>query len=150
MPCCDSKYFGRLHYAEDAVIQTPDGLPGFEEETRFVLVQLPDQHPLVYIQSGTRPELCFLALPILTIDAGYQLELAPEDAAVIGTSQAPAIGQDVLCLALITTHPDGATANLLAPLVVNLHSRIAAQCINAAGGYSHRHPLEAAEKGAAA
>jgi flagellar assembly factor FliW len=150
MPCCQSKYFGTLNYSEDGVITPPHGLLGFEQEKTFVLVQLPDQYPLVYIQSANTPDLCFLALPILTVDPEYRLEVNPEDARLLGTDTKPDIGKQVLCLTLITTHTHGVTANLLAPLVINLATRAACQCINAATGYSHRHEIEASQEGAAA
>jgi flagellar assembly factor FliW len=150
MSCCQSKYFGTLHYAEDAVISPPRGLLGFEQEKMFVLVQLPEQYPLVYVQSAVTPELCFLALPILTIDPEYRLELNSEDAQQLGTETNPEIGQEVLCLALIATHPEGVRANLLAPLVVNLETRAACQCFNAVPGYSHQHEIKTPGQGVAA
>jgi len=58
------------------------------------------------------------------------------------------IGSDVLCLAIITTG-DGQppTANLLAPIVMNLRTNVAVQAIQTETGYSHQQllPTEDAE-----
>jgi flagellar assembly factor FliW len=123
---------------------------GFEAEQRFLLMQKPEQFPLVYLQSIRTPDLCFLALPVLAVQNGYRLDLPPDDAELIGLPASPQIGSDVLCLAFVTVHDDGPTANLLAPVVVNLRTRAALQCINGAEDYSHQHPLAAAAEGVAA
>ena len=47
-------------------------------------------------------------------------------------------------LALIAIHEEDPTANLLAPIVINLQSRAAAQCIDPEMRYSHRHALASA------
>jgi flagellar assembly factor FliW len=58
----------------------------------------------------------------------------------------PAIGEDVLCLAILTLHKDRpATANLIAPLVINLRNRKAVQALVCEGAYSHQHTFPAAE-----
>ncbi|MDZ4797991.1 MAG: flagellar assembly protein FliW [Bryobacteraceae bacterium] len=132
-----------MEYTEDAVIRTPLGLPGFESETGFLLIQLPGQYPLVYLQSLQSPDLCFPALPVRVADADYQLEVNDEDSGVLGVSTRPGIGSDVLCLALLAAEETGtATANLKAPLVVRIGTRIGVQCLNSAGDYLCRHPLE--------
>ena len=152
MPCCDTKYFGPAAYTEDALITLPDGPMGFPGAHTFVLIQRPAEFPLVYMQSTADPDLCFLALPVFSVNPAYRLAIRPADAAALGTATCPAIGLQVLCLSLLSLHADGATANLLAPVVVNLNTRIARQCINVEPGYSHQHPLPAhtAEEGAAA
>lgn len=150
MPICNTRHFGRKPYDENAVLRMERGLIGFEDESDFVLIQIPEQFPLVYLQSTRTAGLCFLALPVLAIDRGYALLLAADDAARIGVGREPRIGDDVLCLALITTADTGARANLLAPVVVNLRTQVALQCINGAGSYAVRHPLCPEAEGVAA
>ena len=150
MPHCDTRYFGATPYEPDSLIRMARGPLGFEQDNQFVLIQIPEQFPLVYMQSVLTKDLCFLGLPVLTVASDYKLLLSPEDAACIDVPRAPALGSDALCLSLITTNPEGPTANLMAPVVVNLRTRIAAQCINTAGGYSIQHPLCAEAEGVAA
>ena len=150
MPHCDTRYFGATPYEPDSLIRMARGLIGFEHDDQFVLIQIPEQFPLVYMQSILTKDLCFLGLPVLTVARDYKLVLSREDASCLDVPREPAPGADVLCLILITTGPEGATANLLAPIVMNLRTRIAAQCINAADGYSVQHPLCAEAEGVAA
>lgn len=132
-----------MEFDPEAVIRTPSGLPGFPAERAFLLVQLDGQYPLVYLQSITTPSLCFPALPVAVASSSYQIELAEEDRRILGLSTRPAIGRDVLCLSLLAAEEDGRpTVNLLAPVVVDIRTRTALQCINGTGGYSLRHPLD--------
>jgi flagellar assembly factor FliW len=150
MPHCDTRYFGATEYEPESLIRMARGLIGFEHDNQFVLIQIPEQFPLVYLQSILTRDLCFLGLPVLTVVRDYKLVLSREDATTIEVPQEPALGADVLCLILITTGPEGPTGNLLAPIVMNLRTRMAAQCINAAEGYSVQHSLCAEAEGVAA
>ncbi len=147
MPHIQTAYFGNLACEPHSFIRFPAGLPGFEQERDFVPVEMPEYHPLVFLQSARTPGLCFLALPVRAVDPEYRLEASPEDVALAGfpARRQPAIGRDALCLAVITIDESGISANLLAPILVNLAARLAVQAIQPAGRYSHRQPLEAAE-----
>lgn len=144
MPRIDTLHFGSLDYSEDALLEFPTGLPAFEDQTCFVLIERPDSSPLVFLQSLGRPELVFLALPALVIEPGYQLDVPHEERALLGLpADVPLIiGRDLLCLAILTVAGCGpATANLMAPVVVNLATRRGAQVIQTDSSYSYRHPL---------
>ena len=141
MPFCETTHFGRMEYDDASSIHFAEGLPGFETEQRFVLIQRPDQHPLVFLQSLHTAGLCFPALPVRVVDPGYQPLLCERDLESLGFATQPAIGKDAALLALIAVHQDDPTANLLAPIVVNLATREAAQCIDAELRYSHQYSL---------
>jgi flagellar assembly factor FliW len=144
MPLVDTKYFGTLPYQEESVFDFPLGLPSFENEKRFVPIELPEHAPLLFLQSLEQTELCFLAFPILVVDSAYRLTVSPEDLAALelDTQRQPLLASEVLVLALVSLH-DGfsATANLMAPIVVNLRTRRALQAIREDTAYSHQHPI---------
>ncbi len=146
MLSANTKYFGKLSYREESVFDFPFGLPAFEHEKQFVLIESATHAPLVFLQSLAKPALCFLAFPILVVDRDYQLEVAREDLEALGLDpeRQPALGSEALVLALVSLH-DGisATANLMAPIVVNLKSRLGLQSIRHDSRYSHQHAVEA-------
>jgi flagellar assembly factor FliW len=148
MPRLVSQYFGELDYSTEAVFQFPEGVPAFEDQIAFVYLEQPQSHPLVFMQSLGNPGLCFITVPVFVVDAGYRLDLAPEDFASLELAPelAPQIGPDILCLALVTVS-NGAdpTVNLLSPIVLNLRNRRGRQVIQPSAGYSIRHPLLARE-----
>jgi flagellar assembly factor FliW len=143
-----SRHFGPVEYQDDAVFEFPAGLPGFEQERRFVAIEHAASRPIVFLQSLNRPELCFITLPVLAVKPDYGLAISIEDlrALALAESRQPAIGAEVLCLAIISVAEDKLpTANLLAPIVVNLKTRRGLQAIQEGSSYSHQYPLLAAQ-----
>jgi flagellar assembly factor FliW len=143
LPEIETKNFGRIPYEDDAALIFPRGLPGFENRGRFLPMTFPGREPLVFLQSLEDPDLCFITLPIWAAHPSYRLDMTREDMTLIGLRPGARarVGEDLLCLAVISVGPDGPTANLLAPLVVNLRNRHSVQAVAASSRYSHRHPL---------
>jgi flagellar assembly factor FliW len=147
MPVQETRKFGRIWYEVESKIEFPAGLPGFEDRRQFLAVQLPDANPLVFLQSLEDPDLCFVTLPVLSVEARYRLRLSGEDLERLGFTggRQPRIGIDVLCLAVLSIRASGPTADLLAPVVVNVANLKAVQAVMADSGYSHQHALLAQE-----
>ena len=143
MPVLATPNFGNISFASESVFEFPRGLPGFEVRRRFVPVQNPRTAPILFLQSVEDPSLCFTTLPILVIDPKYRLRIIEEDLETLGfpADFEPRIGDDVLCLAVLSIRETGTTANLLAPVVVNLRSYRAVQAVAPESDYSHRHLL---------
>lgn len=126
-----------LHFAS--------GLPGFPDARRFVLVRLGDEtSPFSVLRSlddgpdhqpgvefvVTHPGLFFPDYePEIDDDTAERLELRSAD--------------DALLLVIVTVaNPVAAsTANLLGPIVVNRHTRAAAQAVLGASAYNTREAL---------
>jgi len=144
MPLVQTKYFGTMSYEDESVFDFPCGLPAFDEEKRFVFIEIAEHTPLVFLQSLSRPSLCFLALPALVVDPDYCLAVSVEDRAALelALEREPRPEDGMLALALVSLH-DGlsATANLMAPIVVNVRARCAVQAIRMDRRYSHQHPV---------
>jgi flagellar assembly factor FliW len=144
MPIIETKYFGPMSYEEQSCFKFEFGLPAFEDERRFLPLQMPDHKPLVFLQSVETPSLCFVALPVLVADPHYELAVTVEDLEALGlaTDRQPRIGTEALVLTLLSIHDDRpATANLLAPIVVNLANRRAVQAIRCDQAHSHEQPI---------
>jgi flagellar assembly factor FliW len=144
MPETSTKYFGSVEYGENDAVHFPSGLPAFEDETEFLVMEPPANAPLVFLQSLKQPGLCFLTLPIQAVDPEYQLDIAVEDLLLLGIdpAEAPRISEQITCLAVLTVAENGAiTANLLAPVVIHRDRRRGVQAVRIDSVYSHNHPL---------
>jgi len=116
-------------------LEFPNGIPAFETEKRFRLI---DRQPLLFLESETNPELSFLLLPVELIDPEYKLSLSAEDRETIGATE----GTRLLCLAVITAAEDSPpTANLLAPVVINPECGRAVQAVRSDSAYSHKKAI---------
>src|ERR1035441_2606519 len=140
MPRIHTKCFGQVEYSPDAVFAFPNGMPGFEAEHAFVFLERSAAHPLMFMQSVSSANLCFIVLPVLAADPKYKLRLAGEDMAALGipAGKQPRIGKDVLCAVLVCAAGEerpNPTINLLAPIVVDLKRRIGIQAIQTQSGY---------------
>lgn len=148
MPRAQTKFFGPVDYDADAVFHFPSGVPGFEDQRDFVFLQVPQSEPLMFLQSLVSRNLCFVLLPILVVDPLYKLNLTEEELfeLELPAGRGPRIGEDILCATLICGGQGAApTANLMAPVVVNIKKHVGMQVIHGDSGYSHRHPLFAEE-----
>jgi flagellar assembly factor FliW len=141
MATCPTKYHGEVEYSAEAPLRFPRGLFGFEDETRFLALEIPSARPLVFLQSLSAADLCFLCLPVLVVEPSYRLALAEEDLKALGlpAGRQPRIGEDVLCLAIVTVQEgQPTTANLMAPVVIRMDARLGVQGLSIEPGYSHR------------
>jgi len=131
-PVICSPWLGDIRVDEDCEIFFPAGLPGFENEHRLLPVEVPAQRPLVYLQSIERERVCFVGLPVYVIHAGFRLEIPEDERALLGlpNDRDPAIGEDLLCVALLMPCGDSVQVNLNAPIVINLHNRRGAQIVS--------------------
>lgn len=146
MPQCLTKYHGEMKYDEQATLHFARGLFGFESETRFLPIEQPFLRPLVFLQSLSTPDLCFISLPVFVVDREYSLLLRPGDLESVGlpSDRQPVIGTDVLCLAIVSIQQGGpTTANLLATVVVNLRNSKAIQAVSLNQEHTHQAPLPA-------
>lgn len=137
MPTFDTKNFGEIEYAEDSVLEFPVGLPAFEQEHRFVMIQQPATEPVIFLQSLADPGLSFVTVPVTLVDPSFSLDAPADELEAIGAVSQPVV------LAIVTIPRDGhITANLMAPILVNPVTRRAMQYIQSGTRYSCQHPLE--------
>jgi flagellar assembly factor FliW len=114
------------------------GLAGFPCSERFRLLAVPDAGPLFLLCSLDEPGLEFVVVPPGVFFPDYAPELDDASAARLELDD-PA---DALVLIMLTIGEDitRATANLLAPVVVNQRTLQAAQVV-VQGDWSLRAPL---------
>jgi flagellar assembly factor FliW len=139
-----SAFFGTLNLDQAAILSFPQGLPGFETELRFAAIQIPGQQPLLYLQSVATADLCLLVFPVQAIAPNFHLHVSSDDSEMLNLApdQLWPDSPDLLALAIVAVDAEsGATANLAAPLVVNLRNSRAVQVLQQEPALSYRHPL---------
>ena len=129
-----------------AVLTEPDlltlslagGVAGFPQSERYALVELSPTSPFFRLCSLDQPALDFLVVPPAVFFPEYAPEIDDASAARLGLTDA----EDALLLVVITVGEDAgaATANLMAPVVINARTRQAAQVI-VEGTFPLRAPL---------
>ncbi|KAA6474983.1 flagellar assembly protein FliW [Bacillus swezeyi] len=134
-----TKYHGETQIQEEQMIVFENGLPGFSDEQKFVILPLSEDSPFVVLQSVQTEELAFIvASPFIFFkDYGFDLEETTVELLEIES------GEDVEVMAILTIEEpfEKSTANLIAPIVVNRKKMLAKQVILHDSPYQTKHPI---------
>lgn len=120
--------FGEIDVSQEEIITFPEGLLGFEEAHRFIVLNTQDGGPFRWFQCLDKGELAFVIIEPLQFMFAYDLEIPDSDVDFLGLKGT----EDVLLYAIVTIpeNPYDMTANLQGPLVINVRSRQARQIIS--------------------
>ncbi len=127
-----SRLFGPLTVQPESFITFQDGLPGFAGERRFILLPAaPDG--VFWLQSVEDGSVAFLLVDPFPVFPEYAVDLPDED------GETPPMVLAVVTLSRDEDEP--CTANLQAPVLLDLERRTGRQTILADAGYGARHPF---------
>lgn len=137
-------YVGEVEYTDSDIFYFENGLYGFEDCKRFILVQNPEKElPFYYLVSLDQDKLMFVVTnPFLFVD-DYDFDLADKyvgDLSIEDSSEISVYG-----MVVIPDNPQESTINLKAPLVLNNEKMIGAQCV-LLEEYHSRHLLFESER----
>jgi len=135
-----SSRFGEVEVPADRVITLPQGMIGFPQLRRYVLIRHRDDSPFFWLQSLEAAELAFVVVNPLLFDAAYKFTLSNAETKLLNAED-PSQIQVWVVVTIPVGKPDKMTANLKAPVVINLQNRQAAQIILDDAKYSVRQPL---------
>lgn len=131
--------FGLISITNDDVIQFPEGLLGFNELRRFVLLDDPSDEIFAWLQSCDEPGIAFPLLEPELFTTTYSVSLTKHDLEVLGLLTK----EGIRCFSIITIpqDPTQMTANLKAPIVINVAKRVARQCVLQDNSLAIREPI---------
>jgi flagellar assembly factor FliW len=122
----------------ERVITFGQGLPGFEEHRRFVLMASPALDPFALLQGAGADSPSFVGIDPRLVDPAYQTPLGHDDLARLEARD----DDSLLWLVLVAAQPDGsATVNLRAPVVINPASMRGIQVVPHESPYRLDQPL---------
>ncbi len=125
----ESPRFGPIEVEDDKIIRFPRGLPGFPDCTEFIVMDHDKETPLRWLQCVDRPEVAFLVIEPEQILPSYGLDIPEPVLAFLGWQREGGDLRDVVVFVMLTADGSNLTANLRAPLVVNVKNRRAHQLI---------------------
>ncbi len=120
--------FGTISINESDLIQFTEGLLGFSDLRKFVLLDDPHDEIFAWLQSCEKPGVAFPILEPELFAADYKPTLTKNDLQSMGLFD----GTNRQRIFSIITIPDDVTqmtANLKAPVVINVNSRTARQIV---------------------
>ncbi len=136
---CRSTRFGNCDVRADSVLTFPNGILGFPDCHRYVILDHDTDAPFKWLQSLDEPGLAFVILDPATFQPEYNVQ-APHEALL----EVDGKDDDELILSVLLTipsnDPTGITANLRGPLLMNPRTRLCKQLI-LSDNYPTRFPL---------
>lgn len=130
--------FGELECQESQLLIFPEGLVGFPEHHRYVLLDIEGQEPFRWLQSLEEPGLAFVILDPRLFKPDYEVPINAGELEALEIADP----SRALVLTIVTVPPDNPlemTANLLGPLLINPERGLARQLVLAGSGHPTRH-----------
>ena len=131
--------FGELKIEEQVIVRFEQGIPGFESMRRFALIEVPDHEPFSYLQSIDDGEVSFIVTDPFEFFADFECELP--DPVVEGLKIVSAEQVLVRVIVSVIGELESATANLVAPIIINRTEQSGRQVVLAKTSYTTRHAL---------
>ena len=134
----NTRDFGIVHVNEDAIYEFPEGVYGFEKNTKFAIFEKSfDDVSFLYLQSIQDLDPCFLVFEPWDLYPGYAPAISKDD---LSSCQAEAV--DDLIFLVIATVPSSIielSINIKSPVVLNPKTRKAKQVILQNSDYMVRY-----------
>ncbi len=129
--------FGEITVSEKSVVNMPEGMVGFGDYKRYVLLEDKPDTPLKWLQSLDEPSLAFIVVNPLEFVDNYDFDIPDEDADMLGL-ESP---DHAVVLTTVTVDANGCevTTNLLGPIVINSLTLDAKQIVVQDERYGTKH-----------
>lgn len=131
--------FGQVELNSEDVLTFHEGLLGFQDLRQFVLLDDPNDDIFAWLQSCELPSIAFPVLEPEIFGHKYSVNLNRTDmeSLKMQAGQAPAF----LNIITIPDDPTQMTANIKAPIVINLEQKIARQCVLQDNNLAIKEPI---------
>ncbi len=131
--------FGQIEISTDEIISIPSGILGFPEDQEFCLVDAGDDTLILWLQSLSNPHLAFPLLEPRIFKQDYVVRLSAAELRELrlGSIKDAAV---FTILTIPSTLPD-MTANLKAPVVINVREKVGKQVVLQENDQPIKHPM---------
>ena len=131
--------FGQVTIEPKDIIQMPEGLLGFQDLRKFILLDDPNDDIFAWLQSCELPSVAFPVLEPEIFSHNYYVQLTKNELELLKAKA----NQKLTYMNIITIpdDPTQMTANLKAPIVFNLEEKVARQCVLQDNNLAIREPI---------
>ncbi|KOY82361.1 flagellar assembly protein FliW [Lysinibacillus sp. FSL H8-0500] len=135
----NTKFLGEIEIAEQDILTFEHGLMGLEEYTKFALLPLDVDLPLVLLQATECAEISFILAFPYAFKPDYNFDLSNDDKEQLQIEKE----EDVMTYVIITLKEpfQESTLNLLAPIVMNSNKKLGKQIVLHDKDYPLRYPI---------
>ncbi len=131
-----TKNFGEIEVNENETIIFENGIPGFEDKTKFTLITNSDNQAFCWLQSLEDSSLAFVLLDVGSVMPEYNPQIESNNLNDIGKIDNNLLIYNVV---VIPEKAEEMSVNLKAPIVINTDSRKGKQVIVNNDEYAVKH-----------
>lgn len=132
--------YGEIEYEEEDLITFPDGIFGFLDLKRYLLLCLTEGDDTVLLMlSVERPEIVFAIINPLILSKNYSPSLSAAELSFLKAEDVNELSYYAICNIQSEEDYLQNTVNLKCPLVINPNNRIGMQVILDNPSYRYRH-----------
>ncbi len=133
-----TRHFGEIEFDEKRIINFNEGIPGFRELKKYILIEDPES-PFVYLQSVEDGMVSFIIINPYLLKRDYTIEIKDTYINLLGGGVAADFS--IFVIATIVDKFELATVNLLAPIIIQNETRKGMQIILEKTEYTTRHKI---------
>ena len=131
--------FGQVELKQEDVLTFTEGLLGFSDLRQFVLLDDPNDEIFAWLQSCEAPTIAFPVLEPELFASNYNISLTKGDLESLSLKKQE--GVRYFSIVTIPDDPTQMTANLKAPIVINICAKVARQCVLQDNNLAIREPI---------
>ena len=132
--------FGEIEIDEENVLTFPEGIPGFEQYKKFVVINNPDEeNPFDWLQSVENEDLAFVIINPFFVFPDYDITI-PESA-IEKLKIKDETDVFVYTIVVVPENLEDMTTNLSGPIIINGKEKLGKQVILEDNRYTTKHHI---------
>lgn len=136
----ETRYFGNMEISEEEIVNFKQGLPGFNNEKEFVVLPFAEEDtPFHILQSINTTSLAFVVANPFVFFPDYEFDLSKDLTEQLQIEEE----EDVAVFVILTIQDpfENTTANLKAPVIMNLKEKFGKQYVLNVDHYNTKHVI---------
>lgn len=134
----NTRNFGKIEIDEESIIEFPNGIPGFEDRKKYVLINNPDEeNPFQWLQSVDNSDLAFVVINPFLVKFDYDIVLPESAIEILKIEDEKDIA--LYTIVVVPENIEEMTTNLSGPIVINVKERLGKQIALDDSRYSTKH-----------
>jgi len=121
-----SPVHGKILFEQDDIILFEKGIPGVEEYKKYIIKDVEDSYFKI-MQSIEEAELGFIIISAFDVKKDYEIKLTSEILNKLEIKEANEVA--LYSIVSLNSNPENITANLRAPLIININKKKGEQYI---------------------
>lgn len=131
--------FGEMVIDQNKIIAFPQGIPGFEENKRFIILRPDEEIPFSFLQSVDNGDLSFIITNPFWFYKDYEFDLPLNEQIQLKVQHKEEL--EVWSIITVRDNIKEATLNLQAPVIINNKDKLGIQVILHETDYHTKHKL---------